>query len=230
MNIEQMDSGKITFEFHGSALGFFGRGLLMGLAYIIVIPVPWAMAWLYRWFVDNLQMSDNTQISFVGTGKQIWLPVISLGLINVFGYFLPDGWSFLLTIVTLPFSCFVWILIMRWICGNIVLSEGPTLSFQGKFLPYLGWIVLMFLSVFTIIGWAWVTVAFYRWMCRNVYWEGHLVEFNGSGWELFWRMIVMVLSCLLIIPIPWIVLWFTKWIISNIAVRPVIATEIQPTQ
>jgi hypothetical protein len=47
MNIEQMDSGKITFEFQGSALGFFGRGLLLGLAYIragCAVSVPIGIA------------------------------------------------------------------------------------------------------------------------------------------------------------------------------------------
>ncbi len=224
MDTEQMGNEKITFAFLGSALGLLGRSLLLGFMYLLVIPVPWVMAWYIRWFVDNLRMSDNTQISFVGTGKQIWLPLIAMGLLGFVGNVTEGFWSFLLILLVIPFSCYVWVLVLKWLCENIVLSQGPKLSFKGEFLPYLGWVVLIFLSVFTIIGWAWVTVAMYRWICRNVSWEGHLVEFNGSGLEVLWRTVVFMLTCILIIPIPWTMLWLTKWYISKISVRPVIAS------
>lgn len=224
MDTEQMGNEKITFAFLGSALGLFGRSLLLGLMSLLVIPIPWVMAWYIRWFVDHLRMSDNTQIAFVGTGKQIWLPVMALGFLNVLGYFIHGLWSFLLTLAVIPLLCYVGILVLRWLCENIVLSQGPKLSFKGTFLSYLGWMLLMWLSIFTIIGWAWVTVAMYRWICRNVSWEGHLVEFNGSGWGLLWRAVVFILTFILIIPIPWTILWLTKWYIRNISVRPVIAS------
>lgn len=221
MDSEQMDNGKISFEFSASALEYFGRALLMGILVILLFPGPWAIGWFNRWFVKNIRMSDSTQIHFVGTGRQIWAPVVLLWLLNVAGNFIPGVWNLLFSLVSFPLSCLVYIFMMRWFVENIVLNPGPALSFQGKYLSYLGWMLLMILSMFTIIGWAWAVVAMYRWMCRNVDWAGHTVEFNATGWGLLWRSVVGILGCILIIPIPWISLWLTKWYISNVSVRPV---------
>lgn len=225
MDMDQAETRSIRFDFLGSALGLFGRSLLLGLGYLVVIPVPWVMAWFFRWFVGNLRMSDNTEMSFVGEGRQIWFPVISLALLNLAGRFVSGLWVFLVFVVIVLLSCYVAIVVMRWFCGNIVLSDRPRLSFSGKFLDYLGWTILMFFSIFTIIGWAWVVVAMYRWMCRNVVWEGHQVAFNGSGWGLLWRGLIFAVTCVLIIPIPWTALWIAKWYIHNVSVRPIAAEQ-----
>ena len=223
MDMEQMENGKVDFAFVGSALGLFGRYLGVMLSYLVVIPLPWILAWYLRWCVDNVRMSDNTPIAFVGKGNQIWFPVIAVGIFGFVGNFVPDAWALPFALVDIPLSLYVFLLVLRWFCQNVVISDGPQLSFEGKFLAYCGWSVLMILSVVTVIGWAWVAVAMYRWMCRNVRWRGHEVEFNGTGGQVLWRSLVVLLCSILIIPIPWIALWYTKWLVSMLSVRPVAA-------
>ena len=65
------------------------------------------------------------------------------------------------------------------------------LSFSGSVWAYLGWTILTVLSIFTIIGWAWVYTAWLRWFCRNVQGTRREVLFIGSGLEFLWRAIVL---------------------------------------
>src|SRR6478736_2849429 len=108
-----------------------------------------------------------------------------------------------------------WLLI-KWLVANLAPGGQPLgFSFSGSFWAYLGWNILVFLAIITIIGWAWVEVAQLRWLCRNIQGTRREVVFTGTGLEFLWRSIVAVLACLFIIPIPWMYRWMMRWLASQ---------------
>jgi hypothetical protein len=126
-----------------------------------------------------------------------------------------SGYHFLQYII-IPLQAFLSWMTVRWIASNLS-SNGRQLpiAFDGSALTYIGWHVLLFISTVTIIGWAWVTTAWMRWMCRNVSGTQREIVFNASGLELLWRTLVFVLGSMLLIPIPWLLRWYTKWYVSQ---------------
>ena len=92
------------------------------------------------------------------------------------------------------------------------------LRFDGTYWPLLGWDLLLGLSFFSIIGWAWVMSAIMRWICRNIYMGRDQVVFVGSGWGFLWRGFVAMLGSILIITIPWLWVWYIRWIARNIVI------------
>jgi hypothetical protein len=82
----------------------------------------------------------------------------------------------------------------------------------------VGWWLLAFLSIYTIIGWAWVLRYTMRWSCRNVH--GTLgFEFIGTGWGILWRTIVFALGSMFLIPFPWLLRWYSVWFVRQIRVE-----------
>jgi hypothetical protein len=139
-------------------------------------------------------------------------------------------------------SSILGVLLLKWFCAHASTADGRlNLSFEGGYLPYIGWNILLVLSAFTIIGWAWVMKYMLRWICQNVRGTAEFA-FTGIGLAILWRTLVFVLLfvaivatsvsfavlgrtlvagllCLLIILIPWLMRWYTCWMISQIAVR-----------
>jgi hypothetical protein len=105
---------------------------------------------------------------------------------------------------------------VRWIASNLSSNGQPLpIAFSGSALTYVGWHVLLFISTITIIGWAWVSVAWMRWMCRNVSGTQREIVFNATGLEVLWRTLVFALGCILLIPIPWVLRWYVNWYVSQ---------------
>ena len=107
--------------------------------------------------------------------------------------------------------------LIGWFVSNVEFSAGPPLSFTGTYQVLLGWDLLLFLSAFTIIGWAWASTGVYRWVARNTQGEGIQFRFHGQGHQILWRTLVFALVSVLIIPIPWIALWLIRWHVQNIS-------------
>jgi Tol biopolymer transport system component len=214
-------------SFTGTGFQALGWSLYSNLLSIPIIPAAWGAAALYRWLIRNLTFDDDTKASFEGQGGQVWgyfaLSAL-LGYVPLLFRTAEDTTtisfiSFGFSILMLPISAALGIRIMRWLFANIKFSDGTNLNFIGSYAPYLGWLLLNSLSVFTIIGWAWVSTAFLRWLCRNIEAGQNKIEFFGSGWGLLWRSFVAILLSVFIIPIPWIWLWVLRWGISNIVIR-----------
>ena len=88
-------------------------------------------------------------------------------------------------------------MMVRWFVANIS-SRRTTrcpLTFTGSPWVYVGWYLLAFVSIITIIGWAWVMTAWMRWMCRNIDGTRREITFNASGWEVLWRTLLFGLGC-----------------------------------
>ena len=88
-------------------------------------------------------------------------------------------------------------------------------AFSGTVWAYVGWGILAVISVITIVGWAWVYVAWMRWICRNIQGTRREVLFIGSGLEFLWRAIVAAIASIFIIPIPWVYRWMSQWLASQ---------------
>jgi len=214
-------------QFTGTGFQGIGWGLLTVLLSLLVIPAAWGAVILYRWFVRSLSFSDGITASFEGRGEQVWgyfVIGMLLGFIPQFSRMVDDPTNALLvsiglSILLLPINAAIWLKIMRWFFSNIRLSCGTNLNFKGSYGSYLGWLLLAYLSFFTIIGWAWVYVAILRWVCRNIEAGQNQLEFIGSGWGLLWRSFLAVIASIFIIPIPWVWLWVVRWVTGNMLIN-----------
>jgi hypothetical protein len=195
-------------------------GLLLALrvtaiGVALIIPAPWVGPWLYKWLCERVSLPDGRPLTFSGKAGDIWYVFVAWGALMWIGQ-LQEGRYELLTIVV---SWILGVPLLKWVCANASTpDERLKLSFEGGYLPYIGWNILLTLSVITIIGWAWVMKYMLRWICQNV---GGTAEFafTGTGLEILWRTVVVVLLSILIIPIPWMMRWYTRWMLSQVAVR-----------
>jgi hypothetical protein len=192
---------------------FTWRSLALLVGLLFVIPTPWVVCWYVNWFVSRVQVPGRPNLSFTGRPLVIaaWyfgaiIVAIALALTDIPGV---SNLGSLLQIV-------LYWLFFRYLVANIASNGQPLgLSFSGSFWAYLGWTILIVLSVITIIGWAWVYAAQMRWVCRNIQGTRREVVFKGTGLEYLWRLIVVALASSLIIPIPWMFRWIMRWQLSQ---------------
>lgn len=218
---------QINIEFKGTGLQALGYSLIVIALTVLIIPVAWGAVLFYRWFVRNLSFSDGTQASFKGKAKEVWGYFVILAILNILPKFIDEpGAEFIVpvmcSILLMPLTVAIGLKIMRWFFANLKLSDGTNLAFNGRYGQYLGWSLLVTLSIYTIIGWAWATVAMLRWICRNLDAGQNKLIFIGRGKDLLWRGIVAGLASLLIVPLPWMFVWITKWYVRNLIVERVI--------
>ncbi len=190
-----------------------GRFLLLAIGYFFVIPAPWTGTGFYRWIASRIAVPGRPNLAFTGQPGDIWYAFVATGLMIYV-----QAYDNRLELILVPVSAFLaWILI-RWLAGNLS-SNGQRLpiTFNGSAVTYIGWQLLMYVSLITIIGWAWVVSAWMRWICRNIGGTRREVVFNGTGLEVLWRTVVFVIGCIFIIPIPWLLRWYTNWYVSQFA-------------
>jgi hypothetical protein len=189
------------------------RTFVLWIGLLLVIPVPWVVAMYCRWIVSCLRVPQRPNLTF--TGRAIDLMWFYAALI----LFIAAAWteSQLLNIAMGIVQVLLYWLVIKWFIANIG-ADGRSLGlrFSGSFWAYLGWNILAFISVITIIGWAWVYTAQIRWICRHIEGTRRAVVFKGTGLELLWRSIVTALGCLFIVTIPWLLRWFGRWQVSQI--------------
>jgi hypothetical protein len=195
--------------------GLFWRSVVTIIGIVLVIPAPWVGPWFYKWLCERVSLPDGRPLTFSGKPGDIWYVFAAWGALMWIGQ-LQEGRYELLTIVV---SWILGVLLLKWVCTHAsTADERLRLSFEGGYLPYIGWNILLALSAITIIGWAWVMKYMLRWICQNVRGTAEFA-FTGTGLEILWRTVVVVLLCILIIPIPWMMRWYTQWILSQVAVR-----------
>ena len=85
---------------------------------------------------------------------------------------------------------------------------------------FLGWNILFYVSILTIIGWAWAAVGLYNWIADNVEDAGGKLRFLGAGHQMLWRTIVRVLWCATLLGMPWAIRWFYAWLIGQVELTP----------
>jgi hypothetical protein len=191
-----------------------GRAIVMMLGQLVIVPAPWAVTSFYRWFVEHLHVPGHQGVAFAGQPGDIWYIFILNALLGYAG--LINSYLPLITIVLTPLFLFI---ITRWFVRNLIWDgQAAPLRFTATYWPMLGWYLLVIVSVFSIIGWAWVCTAWTRWMCRRVEGGAHALVFTASGWGLLWRAVLFALSCIFIVPIPWTFRWYMRWVVSQFAI------------
>ena len=226
---------RVTLEYRGSIAGTFLRLLVQWVLGQLVLPAAWGTAILYRWLIRCVRFSDGTTATFVGRPVQVWgwialsvatyhvpnLVVCVISSSNPFACMLDAQvrldafaagglsvrtFNVAAGLAILPIVVYVELVVYRWIVAGVRLRDGSLLQFTGRYFPLLGWTLMIGVSILTIIGWAWVSTAFFRWLARNV--EGDAVgfEFEGAGWGFLWRMSVVVglpFACIAILALKW---------------------------
>ena len=220
----QSAGAAVQLDFKGTGLQLLGWILLAAVSILVVIPAAWVSAATGRWICRNLKFSDSTTAAFRGTGGQVvgWF---ILYIAVVIGYQVASfataregvGVTLFLLLIYFVLLAGIALKLMGWFVSNVELSSGPPLSFTGTYGGLLGWYLLTSVSMFTIVGWAWVTAAMYRWFARNARGAGIEFQFHGKGHQILWRTVVVILASLLIVPIPWIAVWLMRWMVQNVS-------------
>ena len=218
---------SIRFTLEASALGLFGRSLLLGLSAIFIVPLPWTTSWFASWFAGEVRAGDGRTFDFHGNAKNVWaivtayvLMIIISAILGAVGEEDPTlAWLVLPDIAINLAMLFVGWFFLRWAIDHLELGEKRW-HFVGSVWGFLGWNILFYLSILTIIGWAWAAVGLYNWIADNVEDAGGKLRFLGTGHEMLWRTIVMVLWCATLLGLPWAIRWFYAWLISQFELTP----------
>src|ERR1700730_17561134 len=197
-----------------SIWALLGRALLLFIGFLLVIPAPWAAASCYGWFIERLRVPQRPNLGFTGRPGDIWYVFVIQALCAYAGF--SDAWY--PSLIVIPLEAFLSWLTGRWIAANIT-SDGHhlPLTFAGSALGYIGWYLLLYVSVLSIIGWAWVVTAWVRWSCRNIAGSRRELVCKARGWQSLWRTVVYAFLVGLIIPMPWAMGWYTRWYVSQFA-------------
>ena len=213
--------------FQGSGLLLFGWGLLTGISSYLIIPAGYAATAAWKWFLSQVVFDDGTRLEYHGKVSDVWAALAISGVlmwISVIPQIAMQGNPALigpvifLNLAVMLVSVAIGLYVMRKFFGGTHLSSGQVLRFDGTYWPYVGYMLLYVVSVYTIIGWAWVLAAFLRWFWTNVKSAGLHLDFKGQGHEILWRMLVFVIFSIPIITLPWSLKWIYDWMISKIII------------
>lgn len=200
------------FDFTGEALGFFFRGVGALLGSMLVIPAPWVVCWFAKWFVGKVRLSSGTALTFTGAPGSVAVLAVVYGLFLLASSTTENDelWSSILSLAGIPLS---WAF-FRWYVNHAQLGAG-SFRFDGSVWGYIGWTLLTYLSILTIVGWAWVMAVFYRWIAGNIRHAEGTVQFVGQGHQILWRIPALILFCLPIVTMPWAIKWIVCWLIRQ---------------
>jgi hypothetical protein len=212
-----------------AALPLFGFLLLAIVGQILIVPSPWTTTRFYRFLCENVSLPNSRRFRFTGGPGEIWYIVIGIGLLAALPELakyepgMRDYDPVMLFVIQVGLAIVNWCLtlaLIHWFVANVQ-SDDRRMSpeFGGSLLAFIGWQLLLVLSLVTVIGWAWVLGGYMRWMCRSI--RGNaMFDFTGSGFAILWRTVVFLALCSLILPIPWMLRWLANWYVSRITVVP----------
>jgi len=202
--------GSLSVDF--GIWDFTWRSLVLAISFLFIIPVPWALLMYCRWIVSCVHVPQRPNLGFTGRAVDLmWFYAAVLLYILA-----ASRHSQILSLAANVVQLVLYWLLIKWFIANLTSNGQPLgLRFSGSFWGFLGWSLLAFVSVITIIGWAWVYVAQLRWMCRHIEGTRRAVVFNGTGLEFLWRAIVTALLSVFIIPLPWAYRWLSRWLASQ---------------
>jgi uncharacterized membrane protein YjgN (DUF898 family) len=191
-----------------------GSIVLWSLALLLAIAGVWLFEAACRWFCRNLRFSDDTTADFSGRAGEIlvwWVIWVLAGRNWGLGR-LPEG---LLQLALYFLGLWATFHVIGWFVSHVELSSGQRFSFTGGYVDLLGWQILLALSVVTVIGWAWVLAAMFRWLASSTRSKDAAVEFHGQGHQILWRTLAAILFSVPLVTIPWAWLWYTRWLVRN---------------
>ena len=212
-------SGLLRPEFPVWAL--FGRLLLAGIGFLFIIPAPWTSTALYKFVFDHVALPDGKRLNFTGQPTDIWYVLMGLPALSwLHGFVEQQHLRFAVSAAVGIASWALTVMVIQWCCTKLKSEDGQlSISYEGGYWPYIGWNLLLIISLVTIVGWAWVLKFMMQWVCRNVRGSASF-DFTATGWEILWRTFAFGFACIFIIPIPWTIRWYKTWFISQISVGP----------
>jgi hypothetical protein len=196
---------------------FTWRTILLVLGSVFVIPAPWLIVWYLKWAVPCVNVPGRPNLSFEGTvgtvAKWYFGTIAVIIVLAIIGAV--SGSQAISTVGNLLQIVLYWLLLVYLFASLASNGRLLGLSFSGPIWAFIGWNILLVLSLITIIGWAWVYSAQMRWICRNIQGTRRAVVFKGTGLQYLWRLIVVGLLSSLLIPIPWVFRWMLRWQFSQ---------------
>ena len=237
------------FTLEAGALGLLGRSFVMGLGMLLVVPAPWIICWWYEWLYSEIGGRKGAALMFRGTPGSVWILTTIYGVViwgnGIRGAVQEQGSSSTVADILVQVLSLVlgWAL-LRWAINHSELDDSR-LNFYGGLLPYVGWSILLWLSFFTIIGWAWVMVLMYAWIFSKISGAPGKFHLLAKGQQILWRSIVMMLPVvplliavglgaaggeqpspaaagavlvgfLPMLALPWTLRWYLAWLIEQI--------------
>jgi hypothetical protein len=144
-----VEEPPIRFTFEASALGFFGRGLLLGLSGIFIVPLPWTISWYTAWLAGEVRASDSQSFLFHGNARNIWkiavvyvLLIVASTILGVVSEEDPSlAWLVLPDIVINLAMLFVGWFFLKWAIDHLELG-GKRWRFVGSVWGFFGWNIL----------------------------------------------------------------------------------------
>ena len=187
------DALPVRIRFTGGALPLFGRVLLAAICTLLILPAAWGAVPLVRWCIAHLAWSDGSEASFDGQPGEIWYLFALAGLIGYVpilarqvagdGLLVSIGGS----LVTALLSALIAIPVWRWYVRHTRIGQTTDLTFDGDVKEYAALSILMQVSFYSVIGWAWVITALERWIMRHIRSADVQFAFEGSGLGVLWR-------------------------------------------
>jgi uncharacterized membrane protein YjgN (DUF898 family) len=160
---------EVNLTFDGTGLDMLGWAILAVLSWIpLSIPQAWWKRGFYRWVTRHVQTDDGSKLAFLADPKAIWHWFPILWILNMGQHPLRDSaFHTLPGVLGMLLSIYVSWVVTKWWVGGFRIGENVGFRFTGSLLQYFGWSILFVLSLPTIIGWAWVEVAYMRWLYRH---------------------------------------------------------------
>jgi hypothetical protein len=187
-------NGALSVDF--GILDFTWRTILLVLGSVFVIPAPWLIVWYLKWAVPCVNVPGRPNLSFEGTvgtvAKWYFGTIAVIIVLAIIGAV--SGSQAISTVGNLLQIVLYWLLLIYLFASLASNGRLLGLSFSGSIWAFLGWNILLILSLITIIGWAWVYSAQMRWICRNIQGTRRAVVFKGTGLQYLWRLIVVALA------------------------------------
>ena len=215
-----MEARQARVTFTGGAMASFGYSFLFLFLFFLIIPGAWGAVPFAVWWTGHLAFDDGGRAEFTGRPGPVWVLFAVLAFLAYLPSLatagMPHGGrtamvQIVLSLVLFPLDAAVKLPLYHWFFENIRLAPGGSPRFTGTYWPYLGWSVLVAVSVVTVIGWAWASVAMMRWFCRNLEADAYSVSFTGTGGGLLWRSLVWLVGMVCIIPLPWVFRSIYAW-------------------
>ena len=185
-----------------------------------VVGAPWAGVWFYRWVAGRIALPGERPLRLDADIRGAWPLFVAMGLANWLEDTLGDRLDAVAALaVSVLIEAALWAWLVKWLVPRLSADDGKTRPrFRGSFLGLAAWMVLFYVGVVSVIGWAWAVKNMLRWIASRI--EGPVaVEFRATGAEILWRTLLLLLACVPVVTIPWALKRWTNWIVSQFAVR-----------
>jgi hypothetical protein len=198
------------------------------LAIGLALAGPWILEAACRRFCRALRFSDDSRALFSGKGVQIygwWIIWLLSG--RRWSLLVPEA-RFILEAALFFLGFWSTLQIVRWFVSHVEWSTGRRLAFTGHYRDLLAWEVLLALSIVTVIGWAWVLAAMWRWLAASTSGAGAALVFHGQGGQILWRTLAAIVFSVPVVTIPWAWLWYARWLVQSTTLEGQLAEASLP--